>query len=76
MAGQAPGTTFILDHCGGHQGLKGTCPEQGPTDAAQRQLYKDGIVACAACPNMVAKVTKSELPSPPRCCCCCTLMAA
>ena len=29
MASQAPGTTFILDHCGGHQGLSGTCPEQG-----------------------------------------------
>ena len=57
LAGLAPGTTFILDHCGGHQGLSGTCPEQGERDGAQHELYRAGIAACAALPNVVAKIS-------------------
>ena len=37
--------------------MPGTCPEQGDRDEAQRKLYKDGIIACARQPNMVAKIS-------------------
>ena len=57
MCRQCPGTTFIIDHCGGHQGLKGTCPAAGDADATQKAAWEAGIAELGALTNAVAKIS-------------------
>jgi len=47
----APGTRFVLDHCGGHHQLTPDAP------AAKREAWRVGIEACAKAPNMWCKVS-------------------
>lgn len=56
LAERAPGTTFVLEHCGGHQGLKGT-DGAGEPDAAQREAWEHGIEALGKMPNVVVKIS-------------------
>lgn len=49
LAGQCPGTTFVLDHCGNI----GT--EQ--VDSSDRRVWADGIKAAADHPNVVCKIS-------------------
>lgn len=57
LAQTCPGTVFILNHCGGHQGLSGTCPPLGEMIPAQHAAWEKGIRALAALDNVVAKVS-------------------
>ena len=57
MCRQCPQTTFIIDHCGGHHGLSGTCPAAGAKDDAQHAAWKAGIKALSELPNVVAKIS-------------------
>lgn len=57
MCSQCPSVTFIIDHCGGHQGLKGTCPDAGPADAEQKAAWEAGIAALAKLPNVIIKIS-------------------
>ena len=47
LAAAAPGTRFVLDHCGGHHNI----PEGG------RDVWQRGIEACAALPNVWCKLS-------------------
>lgn len=47
----------VVDHCGGHQGLKGTCPAAGDTDPVQKAAWESGIAELASLPNAIAKIS-------------------
>lgn len=49
LVAQCPNTRFILDHCGNLSVQE--------TDAAKRKVWKDGLVALAARPNVVCKIS-------------------
>ena len=42
---------FIINHCGGYQGLSGTCPAAGSVDAAQKAAWDEGITALGQLTN-------------------------
>lgn len=49
LVAQCPNTRFILDHCGN------LSPQE--TDPAKRKVWKDGLTALAARPNVMCKIS-------------------